>query len=528
MTKRRSVAGRILASYLLVVIAFGAALGFSVMSAQRAARDAELLRSGYVPLKLALGAALETQNLVSAQLNHITEAKNPTDARGWIETGRRVRPLTFSDIRSAIEDGLLGDEQARAFGEELLREGREIEGYLAADGDRFARLFEAIVANDAERAERLRGELVSYEVEGARRLRELLRRVDREMDTLVAAARVRERQAIEALLWLTALALTVGMAVSLYTRRVLAPLGAVTARAKAVASGDLTPREVVASRDEIGELATTFENMVSAIARANAELVQAERLATIGKMAAKVTHEIRNPLSSIGLNIELLEEELSDDAGDEEEAKQLLRAIKKEVERLSELSDQYLRVARLPSPRLEQESFADFVEEAIEFVRPELTRAKVRCELSIAEPLPQVAFDEGQMRQALLNLVRNAREAMQPEGGVLRIGVQPSEEGGIVLTVDDEGPGLSEEARARIFEPFFTTKSSGTGLGLTITRQIVEAHGGEIGCDAREPRGTRVWVKVPEANVPQRESDAPIPHPLPAVQGNRSLEGDCD
>lgn len=500
MTKRRSVAGRILASYLLVVLAFGTTVGFSVISAQRAARDAELLRSGYVPLKLALGAALETQNLVSAQLNHITEAKNPTDARGWIETGRRVRPLTFSDMRSAIEDGLLGDEQARDFGEELLREGREIERFLEADADRFARLFEAIIANDEERAERLRGELVSYEVEGARRLRELLRRVDREMDTLVAAARVRERQAIEALLWLTTLALAVGVAVSIYTRRVLAPLGAVTARAKAVASGDLTPREVVASRDEIGELATTFEKMVAAIARANAELVQAERLATIGKMAAKVTHEIRNPLSSMGLNVELLEEELAD-FDDKEEAKQLLRAIKKEVERLSELSDQYLRVARLPSPRLEQECFADFIEEVVEFVRPELSKANVRCELSVAEPLPVVAFDEGQMRQALLNLIRNAREAMQPEGGVLRIGVAPSEEGGLRLTVDDEGPGLSEEARAKLFDPFFTTKSSGTGLGLTITRQIVEAHGGEIGCDAGEAGGTRMWVRLPAVGI---------------------------
>src|SRR5690606_32773032 len=73
----------------------------------------------------------------------------------------------------------------------------------------------------------------------------------------------------------------------------------------------------------------------------------------------------------------------------------------------------------------------------------------------------------------------------------------PSEEGGIIVTVDDEGPGLSEEARARLFEPFFTTKSSGTGLGLTITRQIVETHGGQIGCEAREPRGTRMWVKLP-------------------------------
>lgn len=496
MTKRRTVASRILASYLVVVLAFGTAVGFSVVSARRAARDAEILRSGYVPLKLSLGAALETQNLVSAQLNHITEAKNPTDARGWIETGRRVRPLTFSDMRAAIDNGLSGDADAKAFGDELLHEASEVEKYLIADGERFARLFEAILANDAERAERLRSELVSYEVEGARRLRELLRRVDREMDSLVANAREREHQAIELLLWLTTLALTVGVLVSIYARRVLAPLGAVTARAKAVASGDLTPREVVASRDEIGELATTFENMVAAIASANAELLQAERLATIGKMAAKVTHEIRNPLSSIGLNIELLEEELVEGES-KEESEQLLRAIKKEVERLSDLSDQYLRVARRPEPRLERANFAEFLGEVVDFVKPELSRGNVHCRVEIADNLPQIAFDEAQMRQALLNLMRNAREAMQPEGGELVLRIEPAPEGGIQLSIDDTGSGLSEEARARLFEPFFTTKQRGTGLGLTVTRQIVEAHGGAIGCEAREPRGTRVWIRLP-------------------------------
>lgn len=499
MTKRRTVAGRILASYLVVVLAFGTAIGFSVVSARRAAKDAELLRSGYVPLKLSLGAALETQNLVSAQLNHITEAKNPTDALGWIETGRRVRPLSFSDMRAAVEVGLVAsaDVEARAFGEELLREGEKIERYLGADGERFAQLFAAILAGNSERAEVLRSELVSYEVEGARQIRELLRRVDREMDNLVGKGRERERQAIELLLWLTALALLVGVLVSLYARRVLAPLGAVTARAKAVASGDLTPREVVASRDEIGELATTFEGMVAAIAQANAELLQAERLATIGKMAAKVTHEIRNPLSSIGLNIELLEEELASPS-DAAESKQLLRAIKKEVERLSELSGQYLRLARRPSLRLEEENFADFLRELVEFMRPDLKRAKVALVLSIEEPLPRVVFDEGQMRQALLNLIRNASEAMQPEGGEVSLSLGADEES-VRLAVEDRGAGLSDEERTMIFEPFFTTKQRGTGLGLTVTKQIIEAHGGEIGCEAREGEGTRFWVRLPVA-----------------------------
>ena len=108
----------------------------------------------------------------------------------------------------------------------------------------------------------------------------------------------------------------VGLGVAFRARRLLAPLTAVTERAQAVARGDLTARAVVASNDEIGELAATFESMVAAIARANAELLSSERLAAIGKMAAQVTHEVRNPLSSLALNVELLEEELSGKGGE--------------------------------------------------------------------------------------------------------------------------------------------------------------------------------------------------------------------
>jgi signal transduction histidine kinase len=332
---------------------------------------------------------------------------------------------------------------------------------------------------------------------GARHIRELRDRVDREMDNLVAAARIRERRSIAVLVALSLLTLAVGVGVSLYARRVIRPLGAVTDRAKVVAQGDLTPRKVIATSDEIGELAATFESMVAAIARANADLVQAERLAAIGEMAAHVTHEIRNPLSSMGLNVELLEEELAS-VTDMAEAQQLVRAIKREIERLAELSDEYLRLARRPTPNLERDNLADLVREVVDFIRPELDKAKVSCEVHIDDPLPSVAFDEAQIKQALLNLVRNAREAMPPTGGSLWLRVGASQEGdGVDLVVDDNGSGIDVEVREKVFDPFFTTKSGGTGLGLAVTRQIVEAHGGTIACEARVPKGTRVSVHLP-------------------------------
>jgi two-component system NtrC family sensor kinase len=498
--KRRSVAARVLASYVLVIMAFTATAGWSIASQRRAAEEAELLRTGYVTLKFSIEEALEAQNLVSAELNHITEVNNPSDARTWIETERRTRPKTFAKIRAvALSLASKSDSRARAIGNDLARDTNEAERFLQADSERFARLFDALASGDSETAQRVQNELVSYEVEGARRLRDLRDRVDREMDDLVSAARSRERVSIDVLALLSMVTLAVGILVSLHTRRVLRPLALVTDRAKAVAQGDLTPRKVIASADEIGELAATFERMVSAIARANADLVQAERLAAIGKMAAHVTHEIRNPLSSMGLNIELLEEELTALPEDGAEARQLVRAIKREIDRLAELSDEYLRMARRPPPSLERDSLGDLMREVVEFTRAELARANVTCHVEIEDELPALAFDEAQIRQALLNLIRNAREALHPSGGELWLRVlSSSDRDGVELVVDDDGAGITEEIREQVFDPFFTTKERGTGLGLALTRQIIEGHGGTIVCEPRLPKGTRFHIHLPQ------------------------------
>lgn len=485
---------------MAVLVAFAATLSFSVYAQRSAAEQAALLRSGYVPLLLSLDAALETQNLVSAQLNHITDARNPADARGWIETQRRVRPVSFAGVRSAADRGLMQNEAARALGAEITSEVSDIERFLAGDGDVLARLYDALARGDRPAAEALRDEALHREIDGAQRLRDLTRRVDRAMDELTSAAIARERRATTAILALSIVSLAVGIALALYARRVLAPLSRVTARARAVAEGDLGAKPVVEAAGEIGELARTFEGMVSAIARARGELVQAERLAGVGRMAAHVTHEIRNPISAMGLNMELLEEELAplDDAA---EARQLARAIGREIERLAKLSEQYLMLARRPRPALAAGDLGELVDEIVAFVTPELTRANVTIAFERDEPLPTVAFDESQLRQALVNLVRNAREAM-PQGGSVVIGLRRDDAtDGVALTIDDTGEGIPEDARATIFDPFFSTKRQGTGLGLAITREIVEAHGGHIACEPRTPKGTRFRIVLPAAKA---------------------------
>ena len=497
---RATVVRRLLASYGVLLVAFAVTMGLSLRDMRASAREAELVRSGYVPLQLYLGEALSQQNVLATQLNHITTAKNPADVREWIDTATRARPITFATARKTAEKLGSDEPSVAAFGSEVVRELDKIEEDLKADTDAFARLFQLLALDDRVPAERAHNELVKREADAAQRLRALKGKVEDRMASLSETAQSRERRSIQLLIGLSVLTMLVGFFISLYARRILRPLAQVTERANSVAAGDLTQREAPSDASEIGELARTFESMVGAIRSARSDLVQAERLATIGKMAAHITHEIRNPLSSIGLNLDLLEGEIAEGSETSKETRELLSAIKAETSRLARISEQYLSVARRPSPTLEVDSVGDLARELLAFLKPELDRHAVTVDTTIDAGAPDVPIDESQLRQALLNLVRNAREAM-PDGGVIGVRVEGAEGGGVDVCVDDDGPGIPEEARASIFDPFFTTKQRGTGLGLAVTREIVEAHRGVIVCEAREPRGTRFRIHLPAADA---------------------------
>jgi signal transduction histidine kinase len=230
--------------------------------------------------------------------------------------------------------------------------------------------------------------------------------------------------------------------------------------------------------------------------------LQSERLAAIGRMAAHVSHEVRNPLSSIGLNVELLEEELRDASP---ETRELLAAVHKEIDRLGAVTEEYLRVARLPNPHLLPEYIADVVRGAVQLLRREMLAAQVGVELTLDDDLPMVAMDEAQIRQVLINLLKNAREAM-PSGGVVRIEARKSP-GGVELRLADQGVGMDAEQKERIFDLFYTTKQRGSGLGLPLTQQIVVAHGGHIRCESAPGQGTVFTLFFPAARASDRAVD---------------------
>jgi two-component system NtrC family sensor kinase len=496
---RRSVTQRVTLSYVIVTVAFSLVAGWNVYALRTATLEAELLRSGYLPLALTLRDIVGDHDTWSSQLNHVTTAPNPAVTREWFyQMLTHGRPRSFDAARSALSRAF-GDQsvELRTLGERLASEATDIEAFLAADRELIARLFDALQARDSERAQAVRDELVRRGYEGRQRLVALERAVKSNVDVLLDDARARERLAARLLVVSAGFTVIVGLFVAWHARRLLAPLAAVTERARAVSQGDLTPRPVVAKNDEIGELAVTFESMVGAIARANAELLASERLAAIGKMAAQVTHEVRNPLSSLALNAELLEEELGERGG---EASALVTAIKLEVERLTQLTEKYLSLARRSHPDFHEEDLGVVVSDAVASSQAELSQHEIRTELSIEPGLPAVSLDEAQIRQVMLNLIRNAREAMAG-GGELGVAVKalrpPEPPERLEISVKDSGGGMDDETREHLFEPFFTTKRHGTGLGLAITQEIVEAHGGKIRCERQEPRGTRFVIELP-------------------------------
>ncbi|MFB3819655.1 MAG: sensor histidine kinase [Candidatus Methylomirabilales bacterium] len=271
---------------------------------------------------------------------------------------------------------------------------------------------------------------------------------------------------------------------------------------------------------ELREHQRRLERAYDALKAAQEQLVRAERLAAVGQMSAKVSHEVRNPLSSISLNAELLEDELEhlppERAAD---ARSLMAAIRSQLDVLTGVTEEYLRFARLPKPKPEPTEPAALLHELVEFVRPELTAKGVRLDAGIEAGLPTLQLDPGQIRQVLLNLIRNGVEAM-PGGGSLRLVARrlpapepppasPDPPIGLAgrwveVAVHDTGRGVAPADAERIFEPFFTTKDGGTGLGLPIARQIAADHGGHLVWQPAPGGGSifRLVLPVPGGTAP--------------------------
>jgi two-component system, sporulation sensor kinase E len=253
--------------------------------------------------------------------------------------------------------------------------------------------------------------------------------------------------------------------------------------------------------------------------RATVEAVESEKVHALTLLAASVAHEIGNPLNALHLHLQLMERDLkrlrrdaanpSDVLGRVDKLEAYLGVASGEIARLDYIVTEFLQAMRPSPPKLTPASLNDVVLETLSILRPELANKRISLEEQLATSVPRQHMDPAQIKQALLNLLKNAIQAMT-RGDQLKIATGSGDEG-VWVSVSDTGAGIPKEQLERIFEPFFTTKQKGTGLGLMIVNRIIRDHGGRIEVQSELGKGSTFTVRLPDRHRGPKLLTAPKP-----------------
>ncbi|MDQ3364659.1 MAG: ATP-binding protein [Myxococcota bacterium] len=495
----RTLSARILLGFAALTITFGVITATVVVNMRQVEDQVLLIGKGYIPL------ALESKDLARRQdeLHQYVENRVQDESTdrvkaelGRLRGNRDKRVREIRRILEGLERVIKVDPRQFTITRPRLE---QIERGVITVAPLYAQFLSGPGA-DADTRQAQTDALVKIRVEEGK-LWDLINKLSDQLERSVVRTTSYLEQNEHTLrlrtIYSGVTAVVLGLLVTVWVVITLRPLRRLRDGARRIAAGDYASRISEKGPAEVRELAREFNSMGRAVEERERELVRSERLAAVGKMAAMITHEVRNPLSSIGLNTELLEDELGEGAN--AEARSLLSAIHREVDRLTAITEEYLAFARLPKPKLARESVSSMVGALATFVREDLAARQVTLLTELAPGDPQAQCDAGQIRQCLINLVRNAADAVAANGaGTVTLRTRTTGTR-IEIDVEDDGTGISPEVLPKLFDPFFSTKEGGNGLGLALTQQIVRDHGGELRVESTVGRGTTFTVSIPVA-----------------------------
>ncbi|MCA1814865.1 MAG: HAMP domain-containing protein [Acidobacteria bacterium] len=307
--------------------------------------------------------------------------------------------------------------------------------------------------------------------------------------------------------------------VALVMRILTRPLRRLTEAAVEVAGGDYGTQVSVESNDEVGLLASSFNEMslkmaddIEQLRTLNEQLVRTEKLAAAGTLAAGVAHEVNNPLASISSLVQILQARVPADAADERtaETREMLRVISQQIARITQVLCDMLDFARQRAPQRAPLDINRALDAALRLASFDKDFKRLKLSTDFDPQAPRVSADSDQLQQVFLNLLLNARDAM-PDGGELRLSTRHDPRANVItIEIADTGTGIAPEHLAHVFDPFYTTKPAGhgTGLGLAVCYGIITAHGGRIELAPNDSRGTRVTITLPVQTEPRELPDA--------------------
>jgi len=533
---RVSLVTRIFAGYFLVLCLLGGVAVYSVMTMKRMQEEVTIVKQGLLPISARL-------QKLSRELSQTSALLRSKSCEGAIWVAHYLPETNAFHTLESIADSLnkLGESPhlagaSRKLFERVAEQTRGVtrgKGLFAVTAARLVqqgislpgpgnRVFFAALVQEfletASRAPEAQDRSDQQIHEALREATQLLRRKVMGFDASCSLAmnrawsetREEEQDAFRMTLYLGGAGIAVTVAVFFLLLSWLRPLSTLRSLAQRIARGDYDRPVRIVSGDEIGQLSDELNKMAARlkeredmIRRQAEELVRADRFSTIGKMATQIAHEVRNPLNALGLKLELLGEQidevrpnLSPEGFDT--LHDAVVAGGREIDRLSEITDYYLKFAKFPQVEKEMVDLSVVLSDVLTFYEQEAAQTEVRMVREIERPL-RVRADPNLVRHALANLLKNAIDAtsQRPEEGTIALKAW-KENQEVRITVKDNGPGIPAAEVNRVFEPFFSTKKSGTGLGLTLVQQIVNEHGGSIGCTSTQGEGTMFKLSIPE------------------------------